>query len=382
MYEAFPGNYVWNLSVNIALCMGGTMGEIDPANAKVREIARQGDDAGTGAFFDSWMALGDRVAALGVDAERAGKSLSASEKYMRATGYYVTAERMERQGPPKRAAAYQSLLDTMAKVIEHSPLKCERVEIPYEGISYPALFVPGEGEGPRPCMVFCNGLDSVKEAIFLCIRDEFSKRGVSCLMVDQPGVGEALRQRGMTAVVESERWASAAVDWLETRTDVDGDRLGMMGWSLGGYYAPRAAAFEPRFKLCVSWGANPDWGLLQRRRFQREGDRPVPHYWDHVMWVWGQTEVEAFLAFADQVNLHGVTERIAVPYLITHGEGDRQIPLAMAHECFEAATASPRRELKVFTAAEGGVEHCSADNMEPVRSYICDWIADGFRTGL
>ena len=60
-----------------------------------------------------------------------------------------------------------------------------------------------------------------------------------------------------------------------------------MGWSLGGYYAPRAAAFEKRLALVVAWGANHDWGAVQRRRLQREGERPVPHYWDHVLWVWG-----------------------------------------------------------------------------------------------
>lgn len=193
-------------------------------------------------------------------------------------------------------------------------------------------------------------------------------------MVDQPGVGEALRLKGLTARVDAEHWASAAVDWLETRPQVEAGRIGMMGWSLGGYFAPRAAAFEPRFKLCVSWGGNPDWGLLQRRRFQREGDRPVPHYWDHVLWVWGQPDVDAFLAFADQIHLHDVARRITVPYLLTHGENDRQIPLQLAREGYAEAVAAPVREFKLFTAAEGGVEHCSADNMEPALSYIADWV--------
>ena len=110
--------------------------------------------------------------------------------------------------------------------------------------------------------------------IYLAIRDEFAKRGFSCLMVDQPGVGEALRLGGLHAIAESERWAAAALDYLETRKDVDSKRLGMMGWSLGGYYAPRAAAFEKRFRLCVAWGANHNWGELQRRRLAKEGDRP------------------------------------------------------------------------------------------------------------
>jgi fermentation-respiration switch protein FrsA (DUF1100 family) len=152
----------------------------------------------------------------------------------------------------------------------------------------------------------------------------------------------------------------------------------MMGWSLGGYYAPRASAFEKRFKLCVAWGANHNWGELQRRRLAKEGDRPVPHYWDHVMWVWGKDSLEAFMEYAPQISLVGVVENITVPFLITHGANDRQIPLAYAHQSYEEAVNSPLRELKIFTEREGGIEHVSADNMEPARSYIADWMAQRF----
>lgn len=378
MYEPFPGNYVWNLSVNICLGMGGVMGEIDRANDQVREIAKQGEDNGTEAFFSSWLAMADRLVALGDEAAAAGHGMSASEKYRRATAYYMTAERMQARTYEPRKAAYRTMLDTMDKAIAVGRLNCERVDIPYGETSFPGLFVRGHGAGPRPCMVFCNGLDSVKEMIYLAIRDTFAVRGISCLMIDHPGVGEALRLKGLTAIPDSERWAGAAVDWLETQADIDADGIGMMGWSLGGYYAPRAAAYEPRFKLCVAWGANHNWGELQKRRMAREGDFPVPHYWDHVMWVWGYHDIDAFMAFVPTVSLVGHVERIAVPFLITHGAGDRQIPIEYAHQCYTEAVNSPRRELKLFTEREGGIEHVSADNMEPAQSYIADWIADRF----
>lgn len=378
MYEPFPGNYVWNLSVNICIAMGGAMGEMEQANAQVRAIAAEGEDKGTEAFFESWGAMADRLHALGEEAEQEGHPLSAAEKYCRATAYYMTAERMQSRHYAPRWAMYRRMLDTMARAVAVGGLNCQRVEIPYGDTSFPALFVRGQGEGPRPCMVFCNGLDSVKEMIYLSVRDSFAVRGISVLMVDQPGVGEALRLNGLPAIVEAERWAGAAVDYLETRADVDADRIGMMGWSLGGYYAPRAACYEKRFKLCVAWGANHDWGELQRRRMAREGDRPVPHYWDHVMWVWGQESLDDFMAFVPQVTLRGHIANMTVPFLITHGAGDRQIPGEYAHQCHDEAVNSPRCELKFFTDREGGVEHVSADNMEPVRSYIADWVADRF----
>jgi dienelactone hydrolase len=210
------------------------------------------------------------------------------------------------------------------------------------------------------------------------IGEALGRRGVSTLMIDQPGAGEAIRLRGLHAVPESERWASAALDLLQTRPDVRADRIGMMGWSLGGYFAPRAVAFEPRFKLCVAWGANHNWGELQRLRLAREGDRPVPHYWDHVQWVWGTRSLEEFIAFAPRISLVGVVDRISVPFLITHGANDRQIPLRYAQQSFDEAINSPKRELRIFSEREGGVEHCSADNMEPARSYIADWIVETF----
>jgi pimeloyl-ACP methyl ester carboxylesterase len=138
------------------------------------------------------------------------------------------------------------------------------------------------------------------------------------------------------------------------------------------------AAYEKRFKLCVAWGANHNWGEHQRARLEREGAMPVPHYWDHVMWVWGTPDMDSFMALMPQVSLVGHLQNITVPFLVTHGANDRQIPIKYAHQSYEEAVNSPDRELKIFTEREGGVEHVSADNMEPVQSFIADWIADRF----
>ena len=104
----------------------------------------------------------------------------------------------------------------------------------------------------------------------------------------------------------------------------------------------------------------------------------MPHYWDHVMWVWGKASLEAFMDYAPRVSLVGVNENINVPFLITHGARDRQIPMAYAQQSYDEAVNSPLRELKIFTEREGGVEHVGADNMVPVRNYIGDWIAQRF----
>ncbi|MEA3182118.1 MAG: hypothetical protein QOI59_5641 [Gammaproteobacteria bacterium] len=375
MYEPFPGNYVWNLSVNICLNMGGVMGEIDPANDRVRAVAGGNANDGTAAFFSAWGELADRVRGLAAQDDAAGHDFSAAEKYARAAAYYITAERMQSRDFTPRKAMYATMLDTMERFYANSDLGATRIEFPYEGANLSGVFIPGRGEGPRPCMIFCNGLDSTKEMVTLVLRDRFAKRGISTLVIDQPGVGEALRLNGITAVYDTERWASAAVNYVETRDGVDPRRIGMMGWSMGGYYAPRALAYERRFAIGAVWGGNHDWGGHQRARLEREGDMPVPHYWDHVMWVWGQPDLDSFMALMQKVNLNGHLDNIRVPFLVTHGRNDRQIPIKYAEQTYEQAVNSPDRELKIFTEREGGIEHCGADNMEPVQSFIGDWLA-------
>ena len=91
-------------------------------------------------------------------------------------------------------------------------------------------------------------------------------------MIDNPGSGEALRFQDLKSRIESEGWAKAQVDYLEGRSDVDSDKVGLVGWSLGGYYVPRAAAFEKRIKFIAVWGANHNWGEVQKKRLLREGE--------------------------------------------------------------------------------------------------------------
>jgi pimeloyl-ACP methyl ester carboxylesterase len=377
VFEYFPGNYVWNLGVVAALNSGGLIDEVDRACRPIREAAARGSDAGTPDFLRAWTALTDQLVGQAEDAEKAGHTRTAGELYFRATNYLCQAERMLAHADPNRLPTYRRVLDLAQKSFALRDPGVSRVAIPYEGTTLPAYF--SSAGASAPVVVLVNGLDSTKEHMYGSGHwQALAARGVSCLMLDQPGTGEALRLQGLTARIDAEAWAGAAVDWLETRSDVDTGRIGIVGWSLGGYYAPRAAAFEKRFALCVAWGANHNWGAVQRRRLEREGERPVPHYWEHVLWVWGHDDLDAFIEFADGVHLDGVVEKITVPFLIAHGEHDRQIPLEYAHRSYEQAVNSPRRELRVFTPEEGATEHIGLDHLPYVSTYIADWVADTF----
>lgn len=384
MFEYFPGNYVWNLSVVATLNNGGLIDEVDRACRPLREAATRGEDAGTREFLEVWTGLVDDLLSEAQARVDAGRLRSAGVIYKRSLNYLIHAERMQSRHEPERLDTYRRCLDLAERTFELIDPTTTRVEIPFEGSALPAYWHPAAATalGPAPVMVMFNGLDSCKEHMYISdFWAEMDARGISTLMVDTPGTGEALRLRGLSARIETEDFAHAICDWLVARDDVDAARIGLVGWSLGGYYAPRAAAFEDRFALVVAWGANHDWGQVQRRRLEREGERPVPHYWDHVMWVWGQDDLDAFITMADGVNLDGVVERITVPFLICHGENDRQIPLEYAHRSYEQAVNSSKRELRVFTADEGGAEHIGLDNLPYVRDYIADWVGEVFAGG-
>jgi pimeloyl-ACP methyl ester carboxylesterase len=386
VFEYFAsGPYTYNLSVVATLNSGGLIDEVDRACRRITEAAAAGEDAGTPVFLKAWADLTDQLVAQAADAEKAGHTRTAGQLYFRASNYLAQAERMLAHSDPNRVPTYRRLLELAQKAFDlHSP-RVSRVEIPYEGTTLPAYFsqAPAAEDGPAPVIILVNGLDSTKEHMYSSNHwEELAARGISCLMLDQPGTGEALRLQGLPARIDTEVWAGAAVDWLQTRDDVDAARIGIVGWSLGGYYAPRAAAFEKRLALCVAWGANHNWGAVQRRRAEREGERPVPHYWEHVLWVWGKDgdehHLDAFLDFADDVHLDGVVENITVPFLVAHGANDRQIPVEYAHRSYEQAVNSPKRELRVFTPEEGATEHIGLDHLPYVSTFIADWVADTF----
>jgi dienelactone hydrolase len=378
MFKYFPTNYVWNLSVSLAIEMGARIGEIEAMCAPLQEAAKQADAAGTQAFRETWVKMADKLCELAEEDESKGRLLSAGEKYKRASSYLITAERLQAHNAPGRLDLYRRELDLFHKGTRLCGENLERVEIPYEGKHISGLYVRAAGANPRsPLLVMVNGLDSTKEMMYLVGNQQWlAQRGVSSLAIDQPGTGEALRLHGMTARFDTEHWASKVVDWLETRSDVDAKRIGCYGVSLGGYYCPRAVAFEPRFACGVTLGGNHDWRDVQKRRLEKEGDFPVPHYWAHVCWVWGAKDVDEFMALAENVHLDGVVEKIKVPFLVTHGEKDSQIPLKWAQRTYEQLVNSPKRELKVFTEREGGVQHASFDNSINPGHYIADWVAE------
>ena len=378
LFEYFPNNYVWNLSLAIAMASGAQIGELMDMCKPLEEAASRGVDAGTAAFLTEWVKTADKLVELAGEDEARGRSLSAGSKLQRAALYYLTAERMQGHAHANRSATFGKAQSAFRQAMLLGGENCERVEIAYGEAVLPGLLTRAESaRGRMPCVLYVNGLDSCKELLYWSgLPRALARRGVATLCIDQPGTGEALRLHGLTATPQSERWATPCYEWLARHPEIDPHRIGMVGISLGGHYTPRAMAFEARFASGAVWGANHNWAEVQQKRLKREGENPVPHYWNHVMWVFGAKDLTDFMAKADGMHLNGILDRIRVPFLVTHGERDRQIALDYAHQTFNQLSGSPKRELKIFTEREGGVEHVGADNMSFGRDYIADWFAE------
>ena len=229
-------------------------------------------------------------------------------------------------------------------------------------------------------IVLVNGLDSAKEHMYSSAHwEELAARGISCLMLDQPGTGEALRLQGLTARIDTEAWAGAAVDWLETRDDVDADADRHRRLVARRLLRPAGRRVREALRPVRRLGRQPQLGRgaapPARARGRAARCRTTG---STCSGCGGTTTSTTFIDFADDVHLDGVVEQITVPFLIAHGANDRQIPLEYAHRSYEQAVNSPKRELRVFTPEEGATEHIGLDHLPHVSTFIADWVADTF----
>jgi len=379
VFEYFPAHYSWNLGLLMAAQLGGEMSEIDEACRPLLSLPPGVDPAE--AWIERWTALARKVQGFARGDEEAGRSLSAGKKYLRACVYWFTAERMASHKSPRKLELYRAMLDCFGRGVRLRREPIEFVDIPYQGTTLPALYYRAAGEGRRPAMIHFDGFDVTKEWMHLCgMAREFAARGISTLMVDHPGIGAALRLRGLAMNLESERWAAAALDWLEGRPEVDAKRVGVVAMSLGGYYAPRAAAFETRLAACVAWGARwENTGSHGRILRDANAARSVTNWLEHALWYYGAANADEAWEKIAAMTLEGIVQRIRCPLLVVHGANDRQVPLEQAERTVREATASPRAELRVFSAQEGGAEHVGGDLFSPTIDFIADWVAEVLR---
>jgi dienelactone hydrolase len=376
----FPGNYRWSAAfINMlgsAPYGGSDMGELHKIGRLLQGKAAEDDEA----WFDACAKVADGVRANAEKFEGGGHRFSAAHAYLRACNYYQMAERFRTPKDDKGLAVYRTAVQCFHRHAKLTDVRIEIVEVPFENGSLPGYFVHAQNARSKrtPCVVFFDGLDVTKEIQFTRGVPDLIKRGISVLIMDGPGTGEAIRFRGHYLRHDYEVAGSACIDYLEKREDVDPKKIGVVAISLGGYYAPRCASMEPRFAACIAWGAIWDYYATWKKRIDSNFKTSLSVPGHHIMWILGVDTLEDALKKLEPFRLDGVVQKMRCPFLIVHGAEDEQVPLADAQALYDAS-GSQDKTLRAFTAEEGGAQHCQRDYLTLGVATMWDWFEDKLR---
>ncbi|MHC9292094.1 alpha/beta hydrolase family protein [Mycobacterium sp. LTG2003] len=361
----------------------------------------EGDEA---AWHREWKATAQRVEALGRQSLAAGHAVSAREALLRASNYYRTAEFYLRDDPANDAEAKALFTRSRETFLDAMPLfdfVFERVAIPYQDTTLPGyLYLADDSGPPRPTVIFNGGYDSTLEESYVALAAGALARGYNVLAFDGPGQGAALREQSLTFRPDWEAVLTPVVDFALTRREIAPDAIALFGYSLGGYLAARAAAFEGRLAavilndgvydffaaltnmmppFLVNWidqgndeAAEAVIGLLmavntQTRWAVRNG-----------LWAMGFDSAcdlaRAFKAY----TIAGVADRITAPTLVLDAENDQFFKGEPARAA--AAMVNAKATLVTLHEADGAGEHCHMGAASRTNQVMFDWLDEQFQS--
>jgi len=366
MHWFFPGDYRWSYNTLFAFAAGGELGDVSMVVDRL--AGKVGDDE---VWICGWAWLADIVEERAANDLDNDAPISAAETLYLSSLYRTLSEHFIPPDDHRRTLAYDQVLDTFERARALARWPVERVAVPFGEAVMPAYFMPSlVGDGPRPVVIFICGLDTTKEISFLRVRQQLATRGLHCLAVDTPGIGEALKKHGLVTRSDYEVPVGAVIDYLEGRDDVDPARIGLLGSSLGGYYVARAAAFEPRIHATVAWGAIYDYHRVWRRRIDQGGTVAAPSF--QLMFITGTDSLEAAVKEIEDFKVAPFADRIRMPFMVVHGADDKQVAMDDARAMFDAIGADDKT-LMVFDGRNGGSAHCQFDNHLPALQCVADW---------
>jgi 2,6-dihydroxypseudooxynicotine hydrolase len=293
-----------------------------------------------------WMEMAEMHEALAEEAWDQGRRITAVQGFQTASAYYHIAYFVYMRDMDLHNKGLQKMVACHERVLPYMEPAVEKIKIPFEDSHILGLFSKPKGEGPFPVLIVLPGLDSTKETRHRA-RGTYLRRGLAVLSLEGPGQGEV--SQWFKIRPDYEVAATAAIDYLETREDVDASRIGMFGMSMGGYYAPRSAAFEPRIKAVAgSCGAH-----TYSECFVVDTRPPVSR--EAFMHYSGTKSEEEAFEFSKRMSLEGIAEKITCPLLVIHGKLDPLVPWEQGKRIVDQASS----EDKQFVLYEEGIHSCS-----------------------
>jgi dienelactone hydrolase len=278
----------------------------------------------------AWSECGAMHAQMGEQAETKGNYESAAQHYFQAAISYHFGKYLFVHRPQELRAAHDHVVAYYQRALPYFDFPGEHVAIPYEdgATMYGIMRKPWHTPRP-PVVILAPGLDSVKEELHIYGND-FLRRGMAVLAIDGPGQGEMEFEFPLRP--EYEVPVRHAIDYLETRPDVDARRVGLMGVSFGGQFAVRAAAFEPRLRAAIENCGPYNQSLNFKNRPSISKATMV-----HRLKVANEDEAISRL---QQFNLEGVAEKVTRPLLVIQGRLDRLVPAVQGERIAAEATTA------------------------------------------
>ncbi len=311
-------------------------------------------------WLDAWTATAETHAQLAREALERGHRQSAGEAFARAAVTYHFSKFVWVLDPERNRRNTEAAINALHAAHAILDPSAERIEAPLDGVVVVANLRrpsgPSGGLGPFPLVVLIPGLDSTKEEFFEW-ESVFLTRGMATLSLDGPGQGETGFHLDIRP--EYEVAVAAALDAVAGRPDLDGDRIGAVGVSLGGHYVVRAAAFEPRIRALAGISGPFDFAANWESMPELTRETVVHH-------TGAASEAQA-RARAAELNLDGVAERVEAPCLVVTGKLDRVIAWEQTKRI---ADAVPGAEWVLY---EDGTHVCNNIPYK-YRPLVADWM--------
>jgi 2,6-dihydroxypseudooxynicotine hydrolase len=314
--------------------------------------------------WEDWCAAWSARAKVHEDLGRASLKenykLSASEHLVRAAIYYHFAKFVFVQDLEQMRAAHLKAVACYRDGIALARPPGERVEIAFSGKTIAGVLRKPATPKP-PVLIMAPGLDSTKEELH-AYEEPFLARGIAVLAIDGPGQGEA--EYEIPICGDYEHAAAAVVDWIAQRSDLDRRNVAIWGVSLGGYYAPRAAAYEKRIKACIALSGPFEWDRIWDAlpELTRETFRVRSHSKD-------ETQARAV---AKTLTMKEAAPKITCPIFIVTGRQDRLVPASHAEQLAKAVSG----RVELLIVEDGG--HNANNRPYRYRSRTADWLAGQF----
>lgn len=353
---------------------------------------KEGDDE---SWYAEWRATADRVRDIGEKSLAAGHKVSAREAFLRASNYYRTAEFFVRAnlGDPRIVDTWRLGRDSFRKAAALMDHPVETVTIPYEGTSLPGYILKPDGSmAPRKTLIVQTGFDGTGEELYFAVAFFALRRGYNVLIFEGPGQGGVLREQRQYFRRDWEKVVTPVVDFALTRPEFAPARLALLGISMGGYLAPRAAAFEPRLAAVIAnpgvYDAFDSKSARPREELQKAAAEPdetnkflrqemkknsgLRWHLQHGMFSFGKKSPLDFLLALSEYRLDGIVRRIRSPALVIVSEADHFQTAAAQTRLYDLLTGP--KTLMRFTVAEMAGEHSQMGAIALSNQRILDWL--------